>query len=72
MLTETNNVVVTLTKDYAKVIKKNKYIPQLSGEELAREIEMHNEQLFEKFTVLNREREQQITDSELLCNLQNE
>lgn len=72
MLTETNNVVVTLTKDYAKVIKKNKYIAQLSGEELARKIEMHNEQLFEKFTVLNREREQQITDSELLCNLQNE
>lgn len=63
VLTETSNVVVTLTKDYAKVIKKNKDIPQLSGEELAKVIEKHNEQLSEKFTALNREREQQITDS---------
>lgn len=63
VLTETSNVVVTLTKDYAKVIKKNKDIPQLSGEELAKVIEKHNEQLSEKFTALNREREQQVTDS---------
>ena len=63
VLTETSNVVVTLTKDYAKVIKKNKDIPQLSGEELAKVIERHNEQLSEKFTVLNRQRDQQITDS---------
>ena len=63
VLTENSNVVVTLTKDYAKVIKKNKDIPQLSGEELTKAIEKHNEQLFEKFTVLNRQREQQIADS---------
>lgn len=63
VLTENSNVVVTLTKDYAKVIKKNKDIPQLSGEELTKAIEKHNEQLFEKFSVLNRQREQQIADS---------
>lgn len=63
VLTETSSVVVTLTKDYAKVIKKNKDIPQLSGEELAKVIEKYNEQLSEKFTAINREREQQITDS---------
>lgn len=63
VLTETTNVVVKLTKDYAKIIKKNKGIPRLSNEELAKVIEKHNKQLFEKFTVLNRQREQQITDS---------
>lgn len=63
VVTEYSNVVVTLTKDYAKVIKKNKDIPQLSGEELDKVIESHNEQLSEKFSALNREREQQITDS---------
>lgn len=63
VLTGNSNVVVTLTKEYAKIIKKNKDIPQLSGEELAKVIESHNEQLSEKFTALNRKREQQITDS---------
>lgn len=63
VLTENSNVVVTLNKDYAKIIKKNKEIPQLSGEELERVVERHNEQLKNKFSALNRKREQQITDS---------
>ena len=63
VLTETTNVVVKLTKDYAKIIKKNKQIPQLSGEKLSNVIEEHNNQLFEKFAVLNLYREKQITDS---------
>ncbi len=63
VLTENSNVVVTLTKDYAKIIKKNKDIPQLSGEELDNEIELRNNQLKDKFSALNREREQQIADS---------
>lgn len=63
VLTENSNVIITLTKDYAKIIKKNKYIPQLSGEELDKVIEKHNEQLHEKFSALNQKREQQITDS---------
>ena len=63
VLTETTNVVVKLTKDYAKIINKNKQIPQLSGEKLANVIEEHNNQLFEKFAVLNLYREKQITDS---------
>lgn len=63
VLTNNSNVVVTLTKDYAKVIKKNKDIPQLSGDELDKVIEIQNEHLSEKFSALNRKREQQITDS---------
>lgn len=63
VLTTNSNVVVTLNKDYAKIIKKNKSIPQLSGEELDKEVEKRNSQLYNKFTALNREREQQITDS---------
>lgn len=63
VLTGNSNVVVTLNKDYAKIIKKNKSIPQLSGEELDKEVEKRNSQLYNKFSALNREREQQITDS---------
>lgn len=63
VLTDNSNVVVTLTKDYAKIIKRNKDIPHLSGEALDNEIEKRNKLLYDKFTALNHEREQQITDS---------
>lgn len=63
VITESCNAVVTLTKDYAKIIKKNKDIPQLSGEELERVVELYNNKLNNKFLALNCEREQQITDS---------
>lgn len=63
VLTDNSNVVVTLTKDYAKIIKRNKDIPHLSGEALDNEIEKRNKLLYDKFTALNNKREQQITDS---------
>lgn len=63
VLTESSNVVVTLTKDYAKTIKRNKGIPQLSGEELDKEVQMRTKLLNDKYESLNREREQQIVDS---------
>lgn len=63
VLTESSNVVVTLTKDYAKIIKRNKGIPQLSGEELDKEVQMRTKLLNDKYESLNREREQQIVDS---------
>lgn len=63
VLTENSNVVVTLTKDYAKIIKRNKGIPQLSGEELDQEVQMRTKLLNDKYESLNREREQQIVDS---------
>lgn len=63
VLTDNSNVVVTLTKDYAKIIKRNKDIPHLSSEALDNEIEKRNKLLYDKFTALNNKREQQITDS---------
>lgn len=63
VVTATSNVVVTLTKDYAKIIKKNKSIPQLSGDELTREVEKRNALLNDKFERLNHERKQEIADS---------
>ena len=63
VLTENSNVVITLTKDYAKIIKRNKDIPQLLGEELDKEVQMRTKLLNDKYESLNREREQQIVDS---------
>lgn len=63
VLTRNSNVVVTLTKDYAKIIKKNKVIPQLTGDILNKEIEKRNAMLEERFSLLNHEREQEINDS---------
>lgn len=34
VMTSNSNIVITLTKDYAKIIKKNKSIPQVAGDEL--------------------------------------
>ena len=45
VLTENSNVVVTLNKDYAKIIKKNGSIPQLKDEELKAEVEKHSKML---------------------------
>ena len=69
MLTRNSNVVVTLTKDYAKIIKKNKDIPQLTGDILNKEIEKRNAMLEERFSLLNHEREQEINDS--IANVRN-
>lgn len=63
VMTGNGNVIVTLTKDYAKIIKRNKDIPQLTGELLNKEIEKRNALLENRFSLLNHEREQEINDS---------
>ena len=56
VLTGKSNVIVTLTKDYAKIIKRNKDIPQLTGELLNKEIEKRNALLENRFSLLNHEK----------------
>ena len=63
VLTPTGNVVITLNKDYAKIIKKNKAIPQFSGNELNAKIQEYTKKLDDKYTELNRQRTQHIQDS---------
>ena len=63
VLTDNGNIVVTLNKDYAKVIKKNSAIPQLKDAELQVAINNQNKSLEEKFNRLNAERKQHIADS---------
>lgn len=63
METENSNCVVTLSKDCAKVIKKNKLIPQFKGDAVNPEIEKVNARLEQKFKYLNALRSQHIADS---------
>ena len=63
VLTNNGNFVVTLNKDYAKIIKKNSTIPQLKDEELQEVINGQTKSLEEKFERLNAERKQHIADS---------
>jgi hypothetical protein len=57
------NVAVTLTNDYAKLIKKDKSIPKLKGEELNKLIAEYSKKLDEKYIKLNQKRKQFIEDS---------
>ena len=63
VITPYSNIVITLTKDYAKIFKKNKTIPQLSDEELAIEVQRHTKLLDEKFMALNEAHAKHIQDS---------
>lgn len=63
VVTATSNVMVTLNKDYAKIVKKNKSIPQLKDEELGKEIAKQTQLLDDKFAKLNAQREQHLRDS---------
>lgn len=63
LLTSNSNVVVTLNKDYAKIVRRNKSIPQLKDEELEKSIDYHTFLLGDKFSRLNRERELHLKDS---------
>ena len=47
------NYEIVLTKDFAKLIKKDKTIPHLSGDKLRSEIMLHNELLAQRFNILN-------------------
>lgn len=63
VVTATSNIVVTLNKDYAKIVKKNKSIPQLKDETLDKEVARQTQLLDEKFARLNAQREQHLRDS---------
>lgn len=63
VLTQNSNVVITLTKDYAKIIKKNKSIPQLKDDELDVLVQKYTKQLDKKYAKLNEERTKHIQDS---------
>lgn len=63
VITPSSNVVITLNKDYAKIVKKNKDIPQLKDEELDQEVARQTQLLDEKFAQLNAQREKFINDS---------
>lgn len=63
VLTPNANVMITLEKDYAKVVKKNKMIPQLKGEDLNKAIETQTEALDNKFQLLNEQWRKHIEDS---------
>lgn len=55
-----SNVVITLTKEYAKIIKKNKNIPQLEGEELDNALAKHNNILSERFYLINQRHQREL------------
>lgn len=57
VLTTTSNVVITLTKEYAKIIKKNRNIPQLKDEEIDALVMRYNNSLADKFKKLNIQRQ---------------
>lgn len=63
VLTANSNCIVTLNKDYAKIIKKNKTIPQLKGDAIDAEILRANGVLEAKFEKLNANRRQHLADS---------
>lgn len=52
--TNNGNYVVTLNKDYAKIVKKNKNIPQYSAEECTVLAKKESQDLDEKYYELNR------------------
>jgi hypothetical protein len=63
LLTANSNCVVTLIKDYASFIKKNKGIPHLDDEELESAIQKANKTLDDKYAELNRLWAKHIQDS---------
>lgn len=63
VVTDYSNVVITLKKEMAKIIKKDKSIPKLSDDELKEAIEKQSEELKTKFEAMNQRREHAIEDS---------
>lgn len=69
--TDNGNYVITPTKDYTKLIKKNKDVPHLDNEEIASLVSLINADLEKKFSTINdsikaerkRIREKEIADS---------
>lgn len=63
ILTDNRNCIVTLNKDYAKIIKRNKTIPHLKDKEIDAEVLRVNAKLDAKFEQINEKRRQFIVDS---------
>lgn len=63
VVSERANCTVTLTKDAAKEVKKNKAIPQLKGEALTAERDRQTKVLDTRFAEKNAARRQHIADS---------
>lgn len=63
VLTDNSNCAVTLNKDYAKIIKKNKDIPHLEDEKLETAIRKANKSLDDKFSGINRLWAKHVQDS---------
>ncbi len=63
VLTPYSNCVVALDKQYSKIIKKNKSIPQLKGEELTSAVDLKINSLLAKYQYLNEQRKAFIEDS---------
>lgn len=63
VLTTNANIAIALNKDDAKVIKKDKSVPQLKGDELNKMIAEYSKQLDDKFSRLNERRKMFIQDS---------
>lgn len=61
--TEFGNCVITLEDKLAKVLKKNKSIPQLKSNDLVKAISDINESLEKEFKLLNERRQKEIEDS---------
>ena len=61
--TATSNCVVTLSKEYAELVKNNKYIPKLKEGEIDMRVLQVNSSLEEKYTTLNEQRRAHINDS---------
>ena len=60
VLTSNGNFVVTLNKDYAKIVKKNKLIPQLKTEEALELSRKYTEDLSFKMEQYNKDRRDSI------------
>lgn len=61
--TATSNCVVTLTKEYANIVKENKHIPQLKEGALDMRVMAENKRLEDKFARYNEERQAHLEDS---------
>lgn len=60
VMTYHGNYEITLTKDYAKVVKKNKSIPQLKDDELSAAIKSTNAELDSRFANINAAHQQEL------------
>lgn len=63
VIIKNSNTVITLTKEYSKIFKKNNTIPQLKDEELDAVVSKFSKQLDDKYAALNEARTKRMQDS---------